>query len=317
MVVGGVEVDSVNGAMDRSQWAPNKLLRVGQFAEAVAIMQGAARQRRVALWSLDCEAFYRVVGRQRAELWRNGIWLPDGVQLDERCCFGDASAAVKCARISNFLVAQIRLALEAIERCCIRRWTRGGWCGRRRGERRRRQLGGPTRPTRGRRTGVALAWHVHRRLDGGERRRRGGDARRTVCEPTTVLHFEAARAVLARFGWRSAPSKEQPPRLRLEVLGVVVDAALSRMLLSEGKRERYAAQARRVADMRYCMESEFRELVGRLQFASSCYPIGRQDLHAAWRALRVRMRTEGRVRVGRSVGEDLLSWACMLEDDEH
>ena len=98
-------------ALDRSEWPATHMVRISEYAEALAVMQGGLPgmpERRVRAWSLDCKAFYRVVGRQRAELWRNGIWLPDGVQLDERCCFGDASAAVKCVRISNFLVFQIR-----------------------------------------------------------------------------------------------------------------------------------------------------------------------------------------------------------------
>ena len=35
--------------------------------------------------ALDCKAYYRIVGRQRRELWRNAVFLEDGVQLDERC----------------------------------------------------------------------------------------------------------------------------------------------------------------------------------------------------------------------------------------
>ena len=110
-----MEVDSVNGAMDRSRWLANRLVHVTEYGEAMALLQGSLRQRRVRVWGLDCEAFYRAVGRQRRELWRNGICLPDGVQLDERCCFGDASAATKCSRISNYLVFQMRRALRAFD----------------------------------------------------------------------------------------------------------------------------------------------------------------------------------------------------------
>ena len=38
-------------------------------------------------------------------------------------------------------------------------------------------------------------------------------------------HFDVAREVLERYGWRSAPSKEQPPSMLLEVLGVEIDLA--------------------------------------------------------------------------------------------
>ena len=103
MEAGGRPVDAVNAAMDRSRWPANRLVRVREVAEAAGIMHGDGA-RRARLWSIDCEAFYRAVGRQRAELWRNGVWCLDGATLDGRCCFGDASAATKCARISNYLV---------------------------------------------------------------------------------------------------------------------------------------------------------------------------------------------------------------------
>ena len=103
-----VEVDAVNQAMDRSAWPANRMMRVTELAEAAAILQSLGVReegirRRVKLMALDCKAYYRIVGRQRAELWRNAVFLEDGVQLDERCCFGDASAATKCARISNLV----------------------------------------------------------------------------------------------------------------------------------------------------------------------------------------------------------------------
>ena len=41
--------------------------------------------------------------------------VEDGFQVDERCCFGDAAAATKCARISNFLASRIRGALAKFD----------------------------------------------------------------------------------------------------------------------------------------------------------------------------------------------------------
>ena len=68
-------------------------------------------------WPLDCRAraYYRIVGRQRAELWRNAVFLEDWVQLAERCCFGDTSAATKCARRSNLVVWRVRRAFKAVD----------------------------------------------------------------------------------------------------------------------------------------------------------------------------------------------------------
>ena len=121
MIEGGVEVDAVNQAMDRSAWPANRMMRVTELGEAAAILQSSGIgeggvKRRVKLMALDCKAYFRiVVGRQRAELWRNAVFLEDGVQLDERCCFGDASAATKCARISNLVVWRVRRAFQAVD----------------------------------------------------------------------------------------------------------------------------------------------------------------------------------------------------------
>ena len=46
------------------------------------------------------------------------MFLEDGVQLDERCCFGDASAATKCARISNLAAWRVRRAFQAVDAQC-------------------------------------------------------------------------------------------------------------------------------------------------------------------------------------------------------
>ena len=94
------------------------MMRVTELAEAAAILQRsgatAGARRRVKLFALDCKAYYSEVGRQRSELWRNAVFLEDGVQLDERCCFGDEAAATKCARISNLVVWRVKLALMII-----------------------------------------------------------------------------------------------------------------------------------------------------------------------------------------------------------
>lgn len=314
----GAAVDSVNDGMDRSDWPANPLVRVRDFAEAAAVMGGGVGDdavRSVKLWGLDCEAFYRAVGRQRREIWRNGVFLPDGVMLDERCCFGDASAATKCARISNFLVFHIRRALDAVDE--MYPMAEGEWL-------QWQQL----------RSEAGLA-DVHSRphwaamyiddvmgvsaddllvdregrpaLDGAGIQRRRAQA-----------HFEAARGVLERFGWSSAESKEAPPSDRVEALGVLLDVREGRMWLGELKRERYAAQAKLVAAMRTCERETYDQLLGRLQFACQCYPVGRQYMHALWRLSRAAFRLRGgAVRVTRSAVVELRWWAAQLEDAEH
>ena len=312
LVADGVGIDSVNDGMDRSRWPVNRLVTVGEYAEALAVLHGGVG-RRVRAWGMDCEAFYRVAGRQRRELWRNGICLPDGVQLDERCCFGDASAATKCARISNFLVFQVRRALAAFDEQHPTREP--GWLA---WQAARRTvlgvhagglstfsmyiddgMGGSADDLLYDSAGCAVV------VDGGHQRR-------------ASAHYDIARAVVARYGWQSAPGKEQPPALVVDALGVQVSLVDDRLRLSGQKRDRYSLHAAQVADMRTCSFAEYEQLLGRLQFAAQCYPLGRQRLHAAQRLARARFRLAGdRVRITRSVARDLHWWVREMRSADH
>ena len=58
--------------------------------------------------------------------------------------------------------------------------------------------------------------------------------------------------------------------------------------------------------------------MGRLEFAAQCYPLGRQFMHALWRASRARYRfADGSIRIGESAREELRWWACELRSEEH
>ena len=316
-------VDSVNAAMDRASWPANRMVRAWEFAEAASILRGGAgarAPRRVRLWSLDCVAFYRAVGRQRRELWRNGVFLPDGVQLDERCCFGDASAATKCSRISNFLAWHVRQAIADVDaRYPVREQQWLEWLAARRDA----AAAAGAAPS----DFAALSWFGMFVDDGmaasaddllfatsgapvygadGEQLRRA------------QAHFEAARAVLVRFGWGSEESKEQPPRERLVALGVEISLITGRMRISDDKRRRYGSAAAEVAAQRDVDYAVLRRLLGRLQFAAQCYPRGRQQLHATWRLFRAGTRRhDGRLSVSRSVARELGWWAAELRREQH
>ena len=41
MIEGGIEVDAVNQAMDISDWAANRMMRLTELAEAAAILQSS------------------------------------------------------------------------------------------------------------------------------------------------------------------------------------------------------------------------------------------------------------------------------------
>ena len=309
MWAAGAAVDAVNSSMDRSQWPPNPLLRVRQYAAAAAVLAGGPARRRVKLWSLDCEAFYRLVGRRRSEMWRNAVFtLEGGVQVDRRCCFGDAAAATKCARISNYLVAQISRELARFDAAHPTQDV--GW-----------QHWQEQRAASG--LQGDLHW-VAMYIDDNE----GVSAddllfdtcgnpvmRDGVHQRRAAAHFELARAVIERYGWRSAPSKEHPPCDALEALGVEVDLANWRMRLGSGKADRYRQRVRSLLDThhRSCHARDFLQLLGRLQFAAACFPAGRQRLHACWRALR---RCSGTVVLSSAVRTELEWWASTLGEPE-
>ena len=131
-------------------------------------------------------------------------------------------------------------------------------------------------------------------------------------------HFEAVKRVLTRFGHESEPRKEQSPRTAAELLGVELNLTDERMRLASGKRSSYAALARAAANARVCPREDFESLMGKLTFAATCYPRGRQWLHAPWRAARAAFRTrDGGVPVSKAVRAALLVWAVELERDGH
>ena len=92
-----------------------------------------------------------------------------------------------------------------------------------------------------------------------------------------------------------------------------MDLLGERLRLTAAKRERYAAHAEEVAKGKVCDMVSFRRLLGRLTSAVQCYPIGRQRLHAAWRASRACYRMGGgAIAVSKAVQLDLQWWAAEL-----
>ena len=70
--------------------------------------------------------------------------------------------------------------------------------------------------------------------------------------------------------------------------------------------------------MRFVSQAELQRLLGRLQFAVQCYPVGRQQLHATWRLARVKFRTSaGEAKVSAAAALELRWWADELSKEEH
>ena len=317
----GVPIDSLNGSMKREDWPANRLMRIYEFSEGVAILGTSGA--RVEVWGLDVRAYYRAFGRQSGEIWRTAFVDPSGFTLDERCCFGSAADACKCARVSNYLAWQTMKALRAVDEQYPSREPHVlAWQ-----EERRRQ---------GRAAGaseeeIEMRWAALHTFgfyiddgagasvadliclaDGSPLMREGKWIRRSQ------LHFEAAKGVLQRFGLESAPNKEQPPALRIVSLGIELDLEAKRMRVSEDKRKKYAAKAESMAELSSCGREEMVALLSRLQFAASCYPRGRQWLHAPWRAVRAQWRlANGKVLITKAVRRSLQRWACELSSESH
>jgi hypothetical protein len=249
------------------------------------------------------------------------LWLPDGVLMDERCCFGDAAAAVKCVRISNFLVFQIRRAIDEFDAAHPTReaaWAE--WQQRRRAAAAARGAGQQQLVEAARLHWVAMyvddqmggsADDLLFGIDGAPVMIDGVHARRSTA------HFRIARATIERFGWRSAPKKEQPPGVTVEVLGAEIDIVGGRWRLAPLKRKRYAEAVEAIGERRYVQSAEMISLLGKLSFAAQCYPLGRQFLHASWRAARARSRTAaGLVRTSKAVRAELRWWSEQLRAAE-
>ena len=314
-------VDSVNGSMDRVDWPANGLVRVTQLGEALAILQSSGV--RVKAWTADCRSYYRGFGRARGEGWRNCMALEDLFFADFRACFGSAADATKCCRFSNFLVFKVRQALEEVDR---RYPTRSApvldW----------QRLRRAAATAAGASSAEAELWaclhtfsmYVDDGLGGSVDDELfdaegmpvlGGDG---VHVSRAEMHFEALISTWARFGFTSAPDKEQRPSLVVVALGVEMDLELRRMRLSVDKRLRYAAQIERLLAARIARRDEFRTMMGRLTFAAQCYPLGRQWLHVPWRAARAAYRTtDGAVVLGRGVQDGLRLWLAALRDSSH
>ena len=317
----GLEVAAVNDAIDRSAWPVVRLLRASQLAESAAILQTSGVG--VKVWSFDCEAYYRKVGRQRAEVWRNCYAVADGVVVDEREQFGDASAAVKCCRMSNYLAWLVRKAMRRVDEDYPTRSPEVlAWL------RRRPAAGeGPSMGFFGLYVDDGCGGSLDDLLydvggeavlmQGPDTRGSPGEVRGRHCR-RAEMHFAAACAAVEAVGHMSEPTKEQAPRLVLEVLGMELDLVGRRLRLSPGKRTAYAERAAKVAGMEVCGLREFEGVLHRLLFASCAFPQGRQWLHCVFRVARAQFRLHGdRVAVTPKVRAALLRWAAELRRDGH
>jgi len=140
-----------------------------------------------------------------------------------------------------------------------------------------------------------------------------------MAESATVLSVYSQTYL----NWRASPRTKRPTQI--DLLGVDLDLDFGLMRLSENKRARYAALCRAVSTRRSEVPlAEFRELLGKLTFASIVYPKGRQWVAPCWRSFKIALkrsrvfRPEHRmVFISKHVRAALQRWATELEDPEH
>ena len=315
----GGYVASINGSMERGEWPRNSLPRAARTGEAAAILQASGAP--VKVWGFDGEAYYRVFGRQRAELWRNAIAMAEGFQLDERCCFGSAADASKCSRASNLIAHAIRRALREADAAhptrepVVLKWLEE-----------RRQAAAESGCSRedAELRFFSLAF-VSIYIDDGTAASiddllfdRAGNAvmRDGVQMRRAQLHFETALETLRLLGHASSQLKEQPPSAVVESLGLEINLAEGRMRILKLRREAYAAKVDTVVQSGCVERGELVSVLSKLLFAASCYPAGRPWLNAAWRAVRAQYRLGGdRVMLSKKAKSGLSRWAATLRGE--
>ena len=308
-------VRSLNESMERSRWPQGKLARVGELAEAAAIMRLAGAP--VKLWKFDCEAFYKRMGRQNAQLWRVAMVREAGMQVDTRCCFGLAADAAKCSRVSNFLQHHMRAAMRDVDvRYPCRDARILAW------QSRRAAVAAECGVDCERFTALGVsAVYIDDGLgasfDDVLFERDGSPVLRNGVPLTrAVAHFEAALSAITRFGFSAAPGKTSPPCFREVFLGVEIDVLEGWMRLDPSKRKMYLRRVREALAVASMPRNQFLRLLGRLQFAALCLPRGRQWMHAAWRAVRTRFRLRSdSVLLTKSVVRDLRLWESALASE--
>jgi len=289
----------------------------------------------VRAWKIDAEAFYRKIGRRPDQVWRQAMVTPAGNwQIDWRCQFGDASVAVKAIQHSNHMASvakqrlrqfdashppsdsrviawqreRVRVALEfgvllpELEPFHDERWAVLHVCGQFVDDCGGASIDDPLFDSLGRPM-----------LDS-----------EGVQMTRAQVHLEIVEDVFDAFGHLSSPEKRMFGE-QIDLLGVDLDLDLGFMRLSEVKRARYAALCRSVSTRRSEVPlAEFRELLGKLTFASIVYPKGRQWVAPCWRSFKIALkrslvfRPEHRmVFISKHVREALQRWATELEDPEH
>ena len=335
--------ESYNAAVDLEQFDPVEMVRVQELCRAAAILLTAHVGVRV--WSFDLEAYFRRIGKQRADWWKSGYVLPDGYGFDKRVQFGQKEAPVLTSRQSNFLVWAMRRELYSFDQEHPPRDARLlAW-------RLLRTTLADARPAEERGTfddpwaslhfimeyvddvGAACVDDLLYDVAGTPMYMRNDEQldRLVPCDSGDAgavharrpdAHYHVALTTIEAFGHTSAAGKGVRPTLEMDLLGVHVNVSSYQRLLTATKCEAYGGAVRAALDASPVAGGglkvpyvAFNSIVHKLLHAASTVVLGRQHLHHCMAARRAVNRLQGKfVLLHAPQVVELQWWLAQLDD---
>jgi hypothetical protein len=321
---------------DERKTAPFALVRVWMLSRAAAILATAGVT--VKRGKFDMSTYFRIHGKQRAHIWQSGRLLETGYGVDYRVNFGERDAPDHTGRASNALAFFVRTELRRLgsvypTRCPqIVKWLaiRTGLA------RENDDLDDPTF------VWTALFFFLFYVDDAGLA---------AFCDPvfdaagnpimisivnadgsTTVrqqtrdeLYFEAGMAIVRRYGHLTPEKKQSPMGFRLDFLGILLDIAQRKRLLTDTKRKAYLDDVDAVIKLKRNPNGTIavkidtlNSLVHKLLHACEVVPIGRAHLHHLRAALREAKRAAANewrpAFLGDKAVRELEWWRSQLHD---
>ena len=331
---------SYNDEVDLGEYDPVVMVRVEQLCRAVSILGTAGVGVRI--WKFDLEAYFRRIGKQRADWWVNGYVLPDGYAFDKRVQFGQREAPVLTSRQSNLIVWMIQREIWAFDRACPARdphllawiWLRSQLAGGDRNDFQCRLTSLGFQMMYVDDAGGASMDDLLFNLDGspvfgvwnkqwGCYDSCGAEQREAVHLRRPDVHYAIALAVIVAIGHTAADGKGQPPSLAMELLGTHIDVAKQIRRLPELKCKLYGAAVSAALAARPTAQGalhlpfgDFNSMVHKLLHASDTVVLGRQHAHHCMAALRVENRMHGRALLHEPQQRELRWWLEQLQSPE-
>ena len=290
-----------------------KMVTVGQLARGHAVLLQSGAD--VVNAGFDLEAYFRKIGRQRADWWQSCIAREDGFGRDPRIQFGMREAMDTTGRSTCFLTFAMRLELERLDaaypptEASIVEW--------RDGRLRAAEREGAKPGTREWQRWCALALVLMFVDDAGASiindeltDHRGDPVYEIVAETSEVItrvrrrrgamYYEAMLGVIRGFGHVDAPGKHTWPGEVLTFLGVTLERHRGVLTLAKEKRVMYTADVVALLTSSTTASGavvvDFDELnstVHRLLHAASVIVLGRQHLYYVRQALHASNRMRG------------------------